>query len=183
MPQSDGNGGTLFALCDRALCWMENLAAALAGAIMLLAMVLVSLDALLRYVFGAPLTFQYYLTEKYLMVGMVALSLSWGFRTGGYIRIEGLVEALPRGLRALVLRVGLLLSAAYIAVLAWLGGAYFLSAVRKGEVVMGVIDWPVSWSWIWIPVGCGLLALRLLLAAVGPNGGLTVKSVHAEQAP
>ncbi|MCO5157794.1 MAG: TRAP transporter small permease [Aquamicrobium sp.] len=174
------HGGTLHALLDRSLCWLENVAAAFAGAIMLLAMVLVSLDALLRYIFGAPLTFQYYLTEKYLMVGMVALSLSWGFRTGGYIRIEGLVQALPRRPRTVILRVGLLLSAGYIAVLAWLGGAYFLSAVRKDEIVMGVIDWPVSWSWIWIPVGCGLLALRLLLIAIGPDGGLVAKTVHAE---
>lgn len=180
MSQSDRHGGKLHALLDRSLCWMENVAAAFAGAIMLLAMVLVSLDALLRYIFGAPLTFQYYLTEKYLMVGMVALSLSWGFRTGGYIRIEGLVQALPRGLLVSILRAGLVLSAGYIATLAWLGGAYFLSAVRKNEVVMGVIDWPVSWSWVWIPVGCGLLTLRLLLVATGPDAGLVAGTVHAE---
>lgn len=180
MSQSVHRESSLHALLDRPLRWLEDLSAALAGAIMLVAMMLVSLDALLRYLFGAPLTFQYYLTEKYLMIGMVALPLAWGFRTGGYIRIEGLVQALPRGLRTLVLRAGLLLGAAYIAVLAWLGGAYFLSAFRKGEVVMGVFDWPVSWSWIWIPVGCGLLALRLLLTAIGPVGGLVAKSAHPE---
>lgn len=173
-------GGKLHALLDRSLCRIEDLAAVLAGAIMLIAMALVSLDALLRYLFAAPLSFQYYLTEKYLMVGMIALPLSWGFRTGGYIRIEGLVQVLPRGLRVAILRAGLLLSAAYVAVLAWLGGAHFLSAVRKDEVVIGVIDWPVSWSWIWIPAGCGLLALRLLLAATGPAAGLAARTVHAE---
>lgn len=180
MSQSVHRESGLHALLDRSLRWLEDLSAALAGAIMFAAMVLVSLDALLRYLFGAPLTFQYYLTEKYLMVGMVALPLAWGFRTGGYIRIEGLVQALPRRLRTLVLRAGLLVSAAYIAVLAWLGGAYFISALRKNEVVIGVFDWPVSWSWIWIPVGCGLLALRLILTAIGPAGALVAKSAHAE---
>src|SRR5690606_16258347 len=158
----------------------ENIFAGIAGAIMLVAMVLVSLDALLRYFAGAPLSFQYYLTEKYLMVGMIAMCLSWGFRTGGYIRIEGLVRAFPAGLSDPLLRTGLLLGAGYMAVLAWLGGKYFLDALRKDEVVIGVIDWPVAWSWIWIPAGCGLLALRLLVDAFGPAARLFAREESVE---
>lgn len=174
-------GSALYRVLDPPLRLLENVAVVVAGLLMLIAMVLVSADALLRYLVNAPLTFQYYLTEKYLMVGLVCLSLAWGFRTGGHIRIEGLVQHLPKALSNAVLRVGLLVSAGYIAVLGWLGGKHFLHAFRLDEVVIGVFDWPVAWSWVWIPLGCGLLALRLLLTALGPTAKLHEKHEHAEE--
>lgn len=168
-------------LLDRCLRPVEDAAAIIGGSMMLVAMILSSLDALMRYALNAPLTFQYHLTENYLMVGLVAMPLAWGFRTGGYIRIEGLIHALPGRASDWVLRAGLLVSSIYIAVLAWTAGKHFLDVYRSGEVHFGVIDWPVSWSWIWVPVGCGLLALRLLLMAFGPAGELAGKHDAAEE--
>ncbi|WP_323032441.1 TRAP transporter small permease [Paracoccus sp. (in: a-proteobacteria)] len=154
---------------DRILRPIENIAALLGAAMMLIAMVLVSADALMRYAFNAPLTFQYTLTEQYLMVALVCLPLAWGFRTGGYIRIEGLIDRLPQALREKVLRAGLITSAVYVAALAWTAGGHFWKAYTTGEVMFGVIDWPVAWSWVWVPVGCWLLAARLLLMSFGPR--------------
>lgn len=165
---------------DRMLRPIENLAALFAAVMMLIAMLLVSADALMRYAFNAPLTFQYTLTEQYLMVALVCLPLSWGFRTGGYIRIEGLVSRFPPKSREYVLRAGLILSAVYVAVLAWTAGEHFWTSYTTGEVMFGVIDWPVAWSWVWVPIGCGLLALRLLLATFGPASQLQADPHAAE---
>lgn len=163
---------SLWSGLDRILRPLENLAALMAAVMLMAAMVLVSADALMRYAFNAPLAFQYVLTESYLMVALVCLPLAWGFRTGGYIRIEFLLNSLPEKPREIVMRVGLIISAAYVAVLGWTAGEHFWGSYTSGEVMFGVIDWPVAWSWVWIPIGCGLLALRLLLTTFGPPAQL-----------
>jgi TRAP-type C4-dicarboxylate transport system permease small subunit len=160
---------------EKALRACEAAAAVAGGAMMLAAMLLTSADALLRYGFNAPLTFNYYLTENYLMVGMMLLPMAWGFRAGGYIRIVLLVQHFAPRIRLALLRAGLLVSFVYVAALAYLAGAHFLEIHQRGDVQMGVIDWPVSWSWAPVSVGLGLLAIRLLFMALGPAADLHIE--------
>lgn len=148
---------------------VETTAAVLAGAAAVSAMLLVSADALMRRLFDAPLTFQLYFTERYLLVALLLAGLAWGFRTGGYVRVEGVAAALPPVARDWLLRAGLLAGAFYVGWLARLGWFKFHHALIAGEVDMGVIDWPVAWSLVWIPLGCGLLAVRLALEATAPR--------------
>jgi TRAP-type C4-dicarboxylate transport system permease small subunit len=175
------SGAGIHARLDRILCWLENAAIVVAGVAMVAAMVLTAVDAIARYAFNSPLTFQQYLTENYLMVALVTLALPWGFRTGGYIRIESLLLVLPKPIAMAIMRVGLLSSAAFVTVLAWMAGAKFLEAYSSHAVQFGEIDWPVSWSWVWVPVGCGLLAARLLLIAFGPQEHL--RAGHSAEDP
>lgn len=154
---------------DTVLAWAENIAAIAAGCAVLAAMVLVSVDAILRHVFGMPLTFQLHLTQHYLLVSLTMLGLSWGYRNGGAIQITLLTENLPAAVVGPLVRIGLLLSSVYLAVLAWRAALVFHRAWTRDSVIMGVIDWPVAWSWIWIPIGCGLLAVRLLVDASAPR--------------
>jgi TRAP-type C4-dicarboxylate transport system permease small subunit len=171
----------LHARLDRALGWLENTAVVVAGCAMVAAMLLTAVDAIARYAFNSPLTFQQYLTENYLMVALVTLALPWGFRTGGYIRIESLLLMLPKPIAMTVMRAGLLASAAFVAVLAWMAGGHYLEAYRSNAVQFGEIDWSVSWSWVWVPIGCGLLAARLLLTALGPPQRL--RAAHSAEDP
>lgn len=131
-------------------------------------MFLVSTDAVLRRAFGAPLTFQLQLSENYLLVAMVMLSLAWGYRKGGSIQVRLLLDALLVIIAEVVVRAGLAASSIYIAILAVLAWSPFYRALIDQEVTMGVIDWPVSWSWVWVPLGCALLAFRLALDATAP---------------
>jgi TRAP-type C4-dicarboxylate transport system permease small subunit len=163
---------------DTAFRSLENTAAVVGGAMMLFAMVLMSLDATMRYLFNSPIQIASRLIEFYLMVGMFAMPLAWGFRTGGYIRIVIVVGMLPARIRSLVLRIGLLVSSVYVGGLAWMSGVHFLDAWRSGEVYVGVLDWSVAWSWIWVPVGLGLLVVRLVLLTLGPAANLHV--AHGE---
>lgn len=164
-----------WAFLNRLLSLLEIVAVLIAAALLLAAMVLVSADALLRYAFNAPLSFQYTLTENYLLVGLICLALPWGYRTGGYIRIEAISARLAPGWRVRLLRVGILASAIYMATLGCLGAKYFWAAWINNEYQLGVIDWPVSWSWAPIPIGCGLLALRLALQSIGPADQLHIE--------
>ncbi|MFV0493282.1 MAG: TRAP transporter small permease [Pseudorhodobacter sp.] len=162
----------VYGVLDKALRIPELMAACTGGFFMVAAMVLTSADAILRYFFNAPLTWNSYLTTYYLMVGMFVMPMAWGYRTGGYIRIVFLASMLPHNMAYLLLRLGKIVGAAYFGALGWLAGEHFWEVFQRGDVEMGLIDWPVSWSWVWIPIGLGLLSLRMLLMAFGPNDEL-----------
>lgn len=154
---------------DRGLQGIERACALVSGAAAIAAMLLVTADAIMRHLFSAPLTFQLMLTQNYLLVALLLLAMPWGYRTGGFIRLDILFLALPTTARHLLIRTGLFLSSLYVGALAWLAWGKFLSAWTRGDVVLGVIDWPVSWSWIWLPIGLGLLSLRLMVDAISPH--------------
>lgn len=153
---------------DRALRVVEAGAAVVAGLVLLAIMVLVSLDAVLRHVFAAPLTFQLTLTEDYLLVAMAMLALPWGYRRGGTIQVRLVLDLCRPAFTKIVVRLGLAAASVYLSALAWWSWGKFHEALTFDEVKMGVIDWPVAWSWVWIPIGCGLLAARVLLDAIAP---------------
>lgn len=176
-----GIAGRLHGGLDRLLVPLENAAAVVSGLFTILAMVLTTVDALSRYLLNAPLVFQFYLTSNYLLVGLVLLALPWGFRTGGFIRVSMLTQHLPHWLTVTLLRTGLLASACYMALLGWRGGQYFWKAFQSQQIYIEDLNWPVSWSWFAIPIGCGLLTLRLLLVAAGPEADLHVEHDPEEE--
>jgi len=167
-PHAASAAGGIHRRLDRWLGGLENAAAVVAGGLMLVMMVLASADAILRYSINSPIRIQAYLTENYLMLAVAVLPMAWGFRTGGYIRLNMLEPVLPRAAYVVLLRAGLLVSSAFTALMCGTGWMRFREAYEANEVHMGVIDWPVAWSWVWVPIGSGLLAARLALMAFGP---------------
>lgn len=166
---------------DHGLRRVENAAVVVAGGTLVIVMVLVSTDAVLRRGLGRPLTFQLALSENYLLVILVMLALAWGYRRGGTIQVRLLLDRLPKLLADSVMRVGLAASSFYMLVLAWLAWAPFYRAWTHHEVILGVIDWPVAWSWIWVPIGCGLLGMRLAVDATAPV--LSIPGHHGDETP
>ena len=62
-------------------------------------MLLTSADALCRYLLNSPILGAYEITEKYLIVAMVFLGLSYAYRGGVFIRVTFLVDRLPPRVR------------------------------------------------------------------------------------
>ncbi|MBJ3776907.1 TRAP transporter small permease [Acuticoccus mangrovi] len=153
---------------DGALRAVENLLAVIAGAVLAGTMVLVTTDAVSRHLFSAPLTFQFTLTESYLMVAGIALALPWGYRAGGRIRIALLLATLPPQVQHLLFRIGNIIALPYLAVLCWLSAEKTYTAFANQEYTMGIIDWPVGWSWIWVPIGLAVLTLRVFVDTLRP---------------
>lgn len=160
--------GEMIQVLDRLLRPLENVAAIIGGVFMCLAMLFTTGDALLRYAFHYPLNWNLFVSENYLLVGLVCMPMAWGFRTGGYIRIAYLLHLLPEKAANGLIRVGLLSSAIFAADLAWYSGLNWYEVYHKNLLEMDVIDFPWHWSWIWVPIGTGLLALRLFVMSIGP---------------
>lgn len=149
----------------RALERLENLFATISGLTLFVIMLLVTIDALGRHFFNNPLSFQFELTQNYLLVIAVMLALAWGVRSGAHIRVTFVCDRLPPRLARAVGTVNMLLAAAVCAGITWMSAGRAWHAWVNTELEMGVIDWPVAYARVWVPLGFGLLTLRMLLDA------------------
>ncbi|MCA0873055.1 TRAP transporter small permease [Seohaeicola saemankumensis] len=135
----------------------------IAGCLCLIAVAaLINADILLRLFFNEPVQIQFELTELYLMPALATLSLSRVFREGGHLALDFMPEHLPgmAGRIAVILR--LLLPAAFFAAITYMSGKFALRAIAHGDIEYGVIDWPLGWAYAVVPLGCGVLVLRLI---------------------
>lgn len=157
----------LFRRLDDAIAMIDRLLAFIAALMMLATMVIVSADVLLRYLFNAPLSWSYDLIGLYLMAGIFFLLLSDTFRMGGHIGVDIVQQALPRAARHVMLGLGDILSIAVFGPIVWIGLNRTQASLEAGEVLAGLISWPVWVSYAFVPLGMGMLTLRLVLDAIG----------------
>lgn len=127
---------------------------------------LINADILLRLFFNEPVQFQFEFTELYLMPALATLSLSRVFRDGGHLALDFMPERLPGPLGAAIVKLRLLLPAVFFGAVTYMSGKFALDAFVHGDVEYGVIDWPLGWAYSVIPLGCGVLVLRLLRDAL-----------------
>ncbi|WP_417210153.1 TRAP transporter small permease [Antarctobacter sp.] len=142
----------------------------LAGCLSLVTVaVLINGDILLRLIANRPVQIQFELTELYLMPALATLSLSRVFRDGGHLALEFTPERLPGVFGMVIAKLRLLLPAAFFAAVTIMSGKFAFGALAHGDVEYGVIDWPLGWAYAVVPLGCGVLVLRLLHDALNPR--------------
>lgn len=129
---------------------------------LVIVVVLINADILLRLFFNEPVQVQFEFTELYLMPALATLSLSRVFRDGGHLALDFMPEHLPGLFGRAIAKLRLLLPAAFFGAVTYMSGKFALHAFRHGDIEYGVIDWPLGWAYSVIPLGCGVLVLRLL---------------------
>ncbi|MDT0684294.1 TRAP transporter small permease [Roseicyclus sp. F158] len=135
----------------------------LAGCLALVAVAaLINADILLRLFFSYPVQIQFELTELFMMPALATLSLSRVYRDRGHLALEFTPERPPGVLGAAIVKLRLLLPAAFFAAVTYMAGKFALGAILDGHVEYGVVDWPLGWAYAVVPLGCGVLVLRLL---------------------
>lgn len=144
------------------LCFMEDALHVLGCASLVLIAVMINADILSRFAFKVPLVFQFEAVEFYLMPAVATLSLARVMREGGHLSLEIVhPEVFGRAWPA-VRAVMLLAAITFIAALTFKSGQFALKAFVRDEVYFGFIDWPLGWAYLSVPLGCGMLMLRLL---------------------
>ena len=165
-----------------ALRRIEDGFAIVAGVTLALVMILVSADSLGRYLFNAPIDIQFELTQNHLLVMATVLAYSWGVREGAHMRVEFVVSHLPAWMQRLVVVMSSAAAAAIFGGVTYYSGIDVIEAWRNNEMTMGVIDWPVVYSRIWIPLGGGLLTLRLLaMVAIALTPTVPLATIYGEE--
>lgn len=171
---------------DRGIAIVEGLLMALACALFGLIMVIVSADAVGRYFFNSPLMFVNELVTRYLLPGGFFLAMAYTFRSGGHVAVEFIARRVSARRYQAIIGVLYGLSCTVIWMLAARGAAATYHSWATQEAVGGLYRWLIWPSELLVPVGLGLLALRVTHAAVA-NGvaaatGVTDIAYPAESA-
>ncbi len=133
---------------------------------MLSIMLIMVADVSLRYFANEPLAWAYDLIAQYLMVAVFFFSLSTTQREGENIRVDVLVRVMPTRLHHALCCIGFIASTIMLLIIAYEGGHKTLVAWRAGEVLAGVVAWPTWVANIMVPIGAGMLAVRLSISTV-----------------
>lgn len=149
------------------LTWIEDAAHAVGCVCLLAALLFMTADVAMRTFLGKTVAFQFELTEMFLMPALATLSLARVQRLGGHLAIDFVDLAWTGRLAPLVVRLNTGLPALFFALLAWQSGKYALAAWTRNDTNMGAIDWPMYIAYASIPIGTGLLTLRLLAETIG----------------
>lgn len=150
----------------RLLARLEAATGAIAAAAMFLIMIVATADVAMRYLFNSPFAWAYDLIALYLMVGLFYFVLSGAFAHHAHVAVDILQGFMSATQRRLCEITTCVLSAALFALIAYAGAERAWTSYVAGDVMAGLIEWPTWPSIALIPLGSGMLTLRLALHAV-----------------
>lgn len=142
--------------------WITLLAALSMFAIMVIA----AADVGMRYVFNAPFVWAHELISLYLVPILVYFAISATFAVNGHISVDLLQYRLPDRARHACYLVAAALTSALFAALAVQAFHRSLDEYLAGNVLAGVIAWPVWPSSAIVVLGAVMLCLRTAVTAV-----------------
>jgi TRAP-type C4-dicarboxylate transport system permease small subunit len=148
------------------IAWLEKQFANLAAAILFVLMAIVGADVVMRYFFNRPLAWAYDIISLYLMPGLFYLTLSRAQNVGAHIGVDILQSQLSDPARHLCQVIIGIVSAAFFIALVAFGGIRAYEELIAGSTVVGEFAWKTWISIAFVPLGAGLIAVRLLLSAI-----------------
>lgn len=155
-----------------ALAALERALTLIAVTFMFAIMVLVVADVFMRYALNRPFSFTYDLIGLYLMAGVFFLTLSDALREHVHVGVDILVPRFSPAGRRLAEIVTALTGLLVFALLCKVGFDRALDNFQQNDVLAGAIPWPTWISAALVPLGCGVLVLRLVLMLAGHAASL-----------
>ena len=156
-----------YALARRAIDLVDDALMVLGCAMLFALMLVVVADVSLRYLANAPLQWSYEVVSSYLMPGLFFLAVSHTLKSNAHVSVDILHNHVSRTTRYVFETVCTLAALPVFAICAWVAARHTWSDFQSAATStsgLGVPTWTVS---ILLPIGFGLLSLRLLLNAVG----------------
>ncbi len=149
--------------------WVDRIDGVLVGigCTMLFAlMCLVVADVARRYLFNAPIAWSYEVINNYLMPGIFFFTVAHTLQAHGHVAVDILHNYVGPRMRYRFETVSTLLALPVFALITWLAAAKTLDDFRTAAQAssgLPVPSWTIS---IVLPIGFGMLTLRLLINAV-----------------
>jgi TRAP-type C4-dicarboxylate transport system permease small subunit len=156
----------------RALTAIERVTSTIAACLMFAIMIIVFADVVMRYVFNRPFSWAYDLISLYIMAGVFFLSLSGTHAVNGHISVDILLPRFAASIQRLCIIISNMVGLAIFVPITWLGYQRALDNFSSGDVLAGAIPWPTWASAGLVPVGAGILALRLAVHLVANTTSL-----------
>ena len=125
--------------------------------------VIVALDGLGRQFFNTPIVGAYVLVEKYLMVAMIFPVIGYTWAQKGHIGVTLFYDKMPLAVQNISHLITLLIGLALFGLIGLTGYDTTVRAITGHQITSGLIRWPLWLSYIWMPIGCFLFCLRLII--------------------
>jgi len=142
------------------ISWLISGTSTIAGIMVLLLVGHVTLDVVMRFVFGTPLNATILYVSAFYMVAIAFLPLAAAEQRDGHIAVELLVENFPTKIQTFLAGLALLLTTIVTATVAirtgdealvkYIGGSFSIEAGGK------IITWP---TYLALPLGFGLMSV------------------------
>ena len=154
-------------LLSGALRAIEQACVLVAVIAMLATLLLVVADVFMRYALNRPFSFTYDLIGLYLLGVVFFFTISNALREHEHVCVDILLQRFPLSGRRLSGLVTSVTGLAVFCLIGWLGFERTLENYQQGDVMAGAIPWPSWLSVLPVPIGCGVLSLRLALQLIG----------------
>jgi TRAP-type C4-dicarboxylate transport system permease small subunit len=150
----------------KALGAVEKIASTIAATFMFVIMLIVFADVVMRYGFNRPFAWAYDLIALYLMAGVFFLVLSDAHEKRAHVSVDILQQKFPPALARLSEIATCVVGITVFSLIAWLGWQRAVDSFNANDVMAGAIAWPMWPSIGLVPLGAGLITLRLALQLV-----------------
>lgn len=134
-------------------------------------MVVITGNAVARYLFDSPITGTYEIVELYLMPMAIFLTAAYLQRNGGNINVDIVYDRLPDDVQLFIDLIGRVAALVIFTVIAFSAGTEFWSGYVQGLRSVGVISFPIYLSWLVMALGLFALAIRLVFQIVSNLAG------------
>jgi C4-dicarboxylate transporter DctQ subunit len=149
----------------RVLRLMESMSSGIAVLAFISMVVITVVDATLRYALNSPLSWSFTVIANYLMAATFVLGVSEMQRLQGHITMEFVRSRLSDRAYTAVLAIVDVLGCAFCLLLAAANFPLFVTALMEDERVPSAMSWPLWPSYLILPIGFGLAALRFAVQA------------------
>lgn len=122
-------------------------------------MLLITADALARYLFHQSIPAVYNITESYLMVLVVFLGMAYAHYKDDHIKFELIINLLPRGVQKILHVVTHFIALVFFAAIGYEGLLLTEDAWLNQASTGGLVSVPMYLSFIWVPFGAFMLVL------------------------
>ena len=151
----------------RALARVEGVLTVVAAALLFVIMILVVADVFMRYVAGRPFSFTYDLVGLYLMTGVFYLVMSHAQAAHAHVAVDILLARFSVRGRRVADMASCVAGGSVFALITVAGYERALDNYLSDDVLAGAIPWPTWASAALVPIGAGILVLRLALTFLG----------------
>jgi TRAP-type C4-dicarboxylate transport system permease small subunit len=141
----------------------------LAGAILsaLAIMLLTVADVILRKMAGTAIFGLYGITEEYLMVALVFLSISYVYSKGGHVRVTLFEKYIPRHAKLIIDKIIEIMALSFFLLLAVAGWQAAFEAWEFNEISSSGLGYPLAPAIFMVFLGCAATSLRIMISLLG----------------
>jgi len=154
---------------EKVIAQTEKICTTVSVASVIVMAVFITLDVTMRKLFDKPITGCFEITEDYLMVALVFLSLSYVYKQGGHVRVTLFLRFLPASLTGLINILLGIMSLGFFGLIAVLGWKTTMRAIELKEFSSNVLAYPLAPAYFLVALGSALLCLRIIEGIIWPG--------------